>query len=119
MPPLLWPTSTAGSRCASKRRQMCSAHSASETSETGVLSLPRLGRSGASTLCPARSSSGTTLYQHQPPCQAPWTKMYVLISASSSLALLPELARGYTSRAATSRGDLFIAGSWLLQHRHL
>ncbi|MGE0384332.1 MAG: molybdopterin-dependent oxidoreductase [Gammaproteobacteria bacterium] len=37
------------------------------------------GRSGAMARCPARSISGTTSRQHQPPCQPPWISTKVAI----------------------------------------
>src|SRR5471032_1921651 len=82
-PPSAWPTSTTGSSILSSRREIFSTLSASVTLAGGVWSLPRPGRSGAQTLWPLASSSGWTFSQHQPPCDAPWTRMNVAMRGST------------------------------------
>src|SRR5471030_3040987 len=82
-PPSACPTRMTGSSILSRSREIFSTLSASVTLAGGVWSLPRPGRSGAQTLCPLASSSGWTFSQHQPPCDAPWTRMNVAMRGSA------------------------------------
>src|ERR687886_1321386 len=74
MPPMLWPTRTAGSGSAASASQIRRAYASSVTSGTGVGSSPAPGRSSVATAWPRPASSLTKGSQHQAPWNAPWTR---------------------------------------------
>ena len=63
---------------------------------------PRPLRVGTNTSAPVLRSNGVTLFQHQPPCHAPWT--------NTKVAILLHAARRTMVFVGSAASPVYIAG---------